>query len=83
MDLAIAEFASAECYLVLTLEFGLDVIEKYPNTCAVPTVHKKTSKKAHLGSGIHTIVRTYSKGSSLVSTTCWKISPASGTRTCT
>lgn len=46
-------------YYVITLEFGLDIINESPDPFAVVRIHKDDAKQAELSSGIHPIVRRY------------------------
>ncbi|MGB3693464.1 MAG: NAD(P)-binding domain-containing protein [Spirulinaceae cyanobacterium] len=46
-------------YYVITLEFGLDIINESPDPFAVDRIHKDDANQAALSSGIHPIVRRY------------------------
>ena len=46
-------------YYVITLEFGLDIINESPDPFAVVRIHKDDARQAELSSGIHPIVRRY------------------------
>ena len=60
------EFGQQNHYYILTLEFGLDLINKSPDPFAVSRIHKDDVDNAKLSSGIHPIVRRYC-GSTLIS----------------
>lgn len=49
-------------YYVLTLEFGLDIINASPDALAVNRIHKDDFENAALSTGIHPIVRHYVGG---------------------
>jgi thioredoxin reductase len=55
-------FADADEYHVVTLEFGLDIIFASPDPLAVNRIHKDDVEQAALSTGIHPIVRQYSRG---------------------
>lgn len=57
-----SDFGREEDYYVITLEFGLDVINASPDPFAVERVHKEDYERADFSSGIHPIVRRYSRG---------------------
>jgi thioredoxin reductase len=51
-----------EEYYVITLEFGLDIINASPDPLAVNRIHKDDVENAALSTGIHPIIRRYSFG---------------------
>ena len=51
-----------EEYYVITLEFGLDIINASPDPLAVNRIHKDDVANAALSTGIHPIIRRYSRG---------------------
>ena len=53
--------------LLITLEFGQERIDEYPDVFAIPRVHKDDYKNAHLSTGIHPIVRLC-KGDKIIDT---------------
>lgn len=68
VDFVKENFASNDLYtLIITLEFGQDRIDEYPDVFAIPRVHKDDYKNAHLSTGIHPIV-TFCKGDKTIST---------------
>lgn len=57
-----SEFRDFDEYHVVTLEFGLDIIYASPDPLAVTRIHKDDVDGAHQSTGIHPIVRHYSRG---------------------
>ncbi|MFT7109451.1 MAG: thioredoxin reductase [Psychrobacter glaciei] len=55
-------FGEADEYHLLTLEFGLEIIFASKDPLAVDRVHKDDYQNANLSTGIHPIIRSYSKG---------------------
>lgn len=55
-----SEISNNAEYHVLTLEFGLDIINASPDPLAVERIHKDDVEGAHLSTGIHPIIRKYS-----------------------
>ncbi|MEW8026931.1 MAG: NAD(P)-binding domain-containing protein [Candidatus Thiodiazotropha sp.] len=55
-------FAKNDEYYLITLEFGLDIIYASPDPLAVERIHKDDVAGADQSTGIHPIVRRYSKG---------------------
>lgn len=55
-------FGRQDHYYVITLEFGLDRINASPDIFAIQRIHKNAYQQAELSTGIHPIVRRYSKG---------------------
>jgi thioredoxin reductase len=59
------KFKDYEEYHVVTLEFGLEIIYASPDPLAVERIHKDDVERAHLSTGIHPIVKSYSFGTSI------------------
>lgn len=57
-----SDLAKGLPYFTISLEFGLDMLEKFPNTFAVDRVHKDNFAKAHESVAIHPIIRYYRDG---------------------
>lgn len=57
-----SSFSRNEEYHVITLEFGLDIIYASPDPLAVTRIHKDDIEHASQSTGIHPIVRMYSRG---------------------
>lgn len=55
-------FSHNDEYHIVTLEFGLDIIYASPDPLAVNRIHKDDVEHASLSTGIHPIVRRYSRG---------------------
>jgi thioredoxin reductase len=55
-------FGESEEYHLLTMEFGLEIIFASKDPLAVDRVHKDDYKNANLSTGIHPIIKSYSKG---------------------
>lgn len=53
------ELGQNDHYYVITMEFGLEIIQASPDPFAVTRVHKDDFDKAALSSGIHPIIRHY------------------------
>ncbi len=60
-----SDFGGQEDYYVVTLEFGLEIINASPDALAVARIHKDDIANAALSTGIHPIIRRYCKGNLL------------------
>jgi thioredoxin reductase len=49
-------------YYLMTMEFGQEIIDSYPDPFAVPRVHKDDVDRSELSTGIHPILRRYCRG---------------------